>query len=89
MSRTKLIPGLYTFKEAADRLGVGLAQAYRIYNDGKFPVPVVVIGAVRKVRVAELEAFLQGTASTPAPGCPMAEEEVAEAAAAIVEAVKS
>lgn len=84
--RKSLISGTYTFAEAAERLGIGLAQAYRLDNGGRFPVPVITLGAVRKVRVAELETFLQGTAPIPAPGCPMAEEEVAEAAETLLAA---
>lgn len=84
MNRRRLIPGFYTFAEAAQRLGIGLAQAYRLDNEGKFPVPVVYLGAVRKVRVAEMEHYLQGTAPAPAPGCPMAEDEIAEAAEAVL-----
>jgi predicted DNA-binding transcriptional regulator AlpA len=81
--RPKIVPGLYTFVDAAKRLGIGLAQAYRLDNDGRFPVPVVYIGAVRRVRVAELEHYLQGSAPSPAPGCPMSDEEIAEGLAAV------
>lgn len=81
MTRQTLTSGLYTFKEAAERLGIGLAQAYRLDNEGKFPVPTVIVGAVRKVRVAELEHWLQGTAPTPAPGCPTIDDEAADLAA--------
>lgn len=88
MSR-RLISGLYTFAEASQRLGIGLAQAYRLDNDGKFPVPVLFVGAVRKVRVAELEHYLKGSAPIPAPGCPMAEEEVTAEAEALLAEVAS
>lgn len=81
--KVRILSGLYTFAESAERLGIGLAQAYRLDNEGKYPVPVIYLGAVRKVRIAELEAFLQGSAPQPAPGCPMSEEEIAEGLANI------
>lgn len=84
MRRAPLTPGLYTFAEACERVGVGLAQGYRLDNEGKFPVDVILVGAVRKVRVAELEAWLQGSAPQPAPGCPMIETDVVEEAAAVL-----
>lgn len=71
---TTVIPGLYNMPDAAARLGISAAQAYELDNTGRFPVPVIFVGAVRKVRVAELEAFLQGSAPEPAPGCPTLDE---------------
>lgn len=56
--------GVYTFAQAARRLGLELATAYRLDNAGQFPVDVVHFGALRKVRVAELERFLEGPAPT-------------------------
>lgn len=59
---TKPVSGTYSFAQAAARLGIGLAQAYRLDQQGRFPVPVIYLGRVKKVRVAELEAWLQGNA---------------------------
>jgi excisionase family DNA binding protein len=53
--------GLYTLVEAAQRLGVGDAFAYQLAQAGEFPVPIVRLGRVKRVRVAELEAWLQGS----------------------------
>lgn len=63
-----LTPGLYNMPEAAVRLGISPAKAYELHNAGSFPVEVILVGAVRKVRVAELEDYLQGSAPMPAPG---------------------
>lgn len=87
--RQKETSGLYTFAQAADRLGIGLSQAYRLDNDGKFPVPVVTFGAVRKVRIAELEDFLRGEAPALAPGCHSAEDATSEALRRIAAAALS
>lgn len=85
----KAVPsGLYNVPEAAARLGITAAQAYTLDNAGNFPVPVLVVGATRKVRVAELEEFLQGSASTPSPGCPVAEDVVADTIKRLAEAAR-
>lgn len=57
-AKPRLESGFYTFAEAAQRLGISSAQAYRLDNEGRFPVPVVLLGAVRRVRKADLEAFI-------------------------------
>jgi hypothetical protein len=76
MSRPVTIkPGLYNMPDAAARLGISPGQAYELDNAGRFPVEVIYVGAVRKVRIAELEAFLQGSAPMPAPGCPTVDDD--------------
>lgn len=68
-----LLSATYSIPEAAARLGIGASTAYHLIAIGSFPVPVISLGPKnRRIRVAELEAYLKGSAPFFAPGCPEA-----------------
>lgn len=56
-------PELIPLPEAAKRLGIHPGTGYRLAREGKFPVPVLTVGSIYRVRRAELEAFISGTHS--------------------------
>jgi excisionase family DNA binding protein len=49
--------------EAAARLGISRAYAYRLAREGRFPVSVLEIGRKKRVSRAQLERFLLSEAS--------------------------
>lgn len=44
--------------EAAKLLGMGKNKAYDLTNDGMFPVPVLIIAGKRRVRLSDIEAYM-------------------------------
>lgn len=60
---TELTRGVYTVAEAAARLGVREETAHRWIREGTFPVPLLKVGARRRVSIAVLERYLEGEAS--------------------------
>lgn len=76
---TEKTAGTFSFAEAAKLLGVSLGQAYRLEHAGMFPVPIIRLGTVRKVRVAELEDYLRGSV----PVAPTGAEAVVRDGAAL------
>ena len=53
-------PELIPLADAARRLGMHPGTAYRLRREGKFPVPVLLVGSVFRVRRSELDAFILG-----------------------------
>jgi excisionase family DNA binding protein len=53
-----------TLAEAAEYLGIGRRTAYDLVARGEFPVPVVMVGRVRKVSRVLLERYLAGVGSS-------------------------
>lgn len=51
---------LLSVTEAAERLGMSKAAAYRAIHEGTFPVEVVTVGGRRRVRASDVDAFLAG-----------------------------
>jgi excisionase family DNA binding protein len=64
VSRPTLCRGTYTIREAAARLGISERLAYLLVARNEFPVPTLRLGRVLRVRVAELEEFVRGSASS-------------------------
>ena len=60
--------GTWSVAEACARLGIGTSTGYALAARGEFPVPVVMIGPVRKVLKADLERYLAGDAGTRLSG---------------------
>lgn len=63
MNRTRasgVRKGLISVPEAAAWLGMHRSTAHKLIESGDFPVPVVRMGSIRRVRVADLERFLNG-----------------------------
>lgn len=56
------MPELVPIPEASVRLGIHPGTGYRLVREGKFPLPVLVVGSTYRVRRAELEAFINGDA---------------------------
>ncbi len=52
--------GFYTLQQAASRLGIGKTTAYQMHRAGTFPCPVVQLGKLFKVRITDLERFVNG-----------------------------
>lgn len=44
--------------EAAERLGIARTTAYVLIYEGRFPVPVYRIGTAIRIKIADLDAFL-------------------------------
>lgn len=44
--------------EAGRLLGIGRSRAYQLTRDGQFPVPVKTIAGSLRVRLADIERFL-------------------------------
>ncbi len=69
-------PATYSIREAAELLGIGESTAYEAIRRGEFPVPVLKIGARRKVSRKRLHEFLdlieqQVPPAEPGPAAPM------------------
>lgn len=47
----------YTIADVAARLGMHRQTAYKLHKEGKFPLPVVVIGGRLKVPIAVAERY--------------------------------
>lgn len=62
MSDSASIPELIPVTEAAERMGVSKATAYRMLKDGDFPVRVVKIGGRQKVSRKAVDAWLASLA---------------------------
>jgi predicted DNA-binding transcriptional regulator AlpA len=62
--------GTWSIAESCQRLGIGTSTGYYLIARDEFPVPVHIIGGVRKVLQSDLERFLAGEAMaayTPPP----------------------
>lgn len=44
--------------QAADRLGIHRDTAYTLFYENRFPVPVYRIGTAIRIKIADLDAFL-------------------------------
>jgi predicted DNA-binding transcriptional regulator AlpA len=53
-------PRLVRFKQACEQLDITTDTGYTALRNGTFPVPVVQVGGLLKVRTADLERFLSG-----------------------------
>jgi predicted DNA-binding transcriptional regulator AlpA len=47
-------------REVFRRLGISDNVGYGMIEDGSFPIPVVTIGAIKKCRSRDVEAFIAG-----------------------------
>ena len=83
----QLEPGVYSLKEAGQRLGIAESTAYDLVKRGQFPVPVIQIGGRNRVLKAVLERFLAGdtpaSASSPDLRGPAAADGSGEHGAAV------
>jgi excisionase family DNA binding protein len=61
---------LLSLEDAAQALGLARRTLYNWSSSGRLPFPTVKLGGRRMVRVAELQAFVDGLASTPAATAP-------------------
>lgn len=52
------LPAMATAEKAFAALGIGRDLGYRLIREGQFPVPVVPLGRIVRVRRADLLAFL-------------------------------
>lgn len=59
-------PELIPLPDAARRLGIHPGTGYRLAREGKFPIPVLTVGSVYRVRRSELDAFITGDAAASA-----------------------
>jgi len=57
---------LLDFQELADALGLHIATVYRMKDRGELPVPIVHIGRGPRVRVADVESWLERLADEAA-----------------------
>ena len=53
-------PAVVRFKQACTELGMSIDSGYAHVRAGTFPVPVVTVGSILKVRRADLDRFLAG-----------------------------
>lgn len=53
----------YKITEVAELLSISRTYAYRLAKDGELPVPVVYVGDLPRVRKAELDLWLLGSAA--------------------------
>ena len=60
------LPPMLDLMTAAGLLGIGRTTAYHLARTGRFPVPVLRIGASYKVPTAPLRALLTNPSPTPA-----------------------
>ena len=60
------LPDLLPLPEASKRLGIHPGTGYRLAREGKFPIPVLTVGSIYRVRRAELEAFISGESAASA-----------------------
>lgn len=56
--------GTWSIAEACRLLGIGTSTGYALAARGDFPVPVVMVGPVRKVRKVDLARYLAAEAPT-------------------------
>lgn len=63
-------PPSVSLMTAAAALGIGRTKAYDMAKRDEFPVPVIRIGDVYRVRTAELLAFLGISEAPPLPAVP-------------------
>jgi excisionase family DNA binding protein len=54
-------PGTYSIRETAQRLGISADYAYRLARIGELPVPVLLIGNLKRVRRSDIESLLAPT----------------------------
>ncbi|MER5436008.1 helix-turn-helix domain-containing protein [Streptomyces sp. NPDC002588] len=52
-------PALVSLAQAARALGFSITTSYRLDRRGEFPVPVLRVAGPRRVRTADLLAFLE------------------------------
>ena len=57
-------PAMVSIEKAAQAVGIAQTTAYKLIGTNSFPVPVVKIGGVFRVRRADLLRFLEGSPST-------------------------
>lgn len=56
-------PELVSLEDAAKRLGISKATAYRLRRISQFPIPVIQVGFLYRVRAADLDEFITGKSS--------------------------
>ena len=59
-NNTRALPRLISIEEAALRLDISKATAYRAIKDDCFPLPIIQVGGRLKVSLAALERLLNG-----------------------------
>jgi excisionase family DNA binding protein len=47
-----------SLSEAAQVLGIGIRTAYSLAREDRFPVPLLMVGGIKKVSKAQLEQYL-------------------------------
>jgi predicted DNA-binding transcriptional regulator AlpA len=60
MTDTNTAPPFLRFREVCDLLGMSTDSGYAHVRSGTFPVPVVKVGSILKVRRSDVDAFVNG-----------------------------
>ena len=60
MQTTEAASQLVRFKEACQMLGMSVDSGAQHARNGTFPVPILIIGKIRKVRRGDIERLVAG-----------------------------